>query len=120
MTCKKGATYINKYGDQDISKCKSNFENKQCECYAKMNTKKPNEEQICGFMENGFFFHCDVGCCNDGCPGQCPGIESRPPYAMETQGDTATVVIIGANAIRYTIYTIFFLIILSTLSLFVK
>jgi len=78
MTCEKGSKYTNEFGIEITSKCRHNFETKNCRCFSSgdMNT---HEEQFCGFEDNGYIFPCDSGCCNGGCPGECPGVEPRPP-----------------------------------------
>jgi len=79
MSCKEGNTFIDDGGMEIISSCDHTFKTKKCECFATGDTEFPHEEQFCGFEQDGFIFPCGVGCCSEGCPGQCPGIEPKPP-----------------------------------------
>jgi len=118
MSCKKGKKYLNKYGVEFTSKCSYTFDvNKQCKCYASINSQFPDEEQFCGFEENGKVFPCDIGCCDDGCPGQCPGIKPRPPYAIRRKMRTKDTEI--RKYIKLILTVLVYLIILSTISLFI-
>ena len=121
MSCKEGNTFINDDGVETFSSCNNVFKTKNCDCYASDDTNFPNEEQFCGFEQDGFIFPCDVGCCSDGCPGQCPGVFSKPPSAVHDNNQIINTEEKELEKIIATLLLLIFgLIVISTLSLFIK
>lgn len=121
MSCKEGNTFIDDgSGMEIVSSCDHSFKTKKCECFASNETDFPNEEQFCGFEQDGFIFPCDVGCCSEGCPGQCPGIEPKPPSRVIEPG--IQIIKNEDKEIKKVVATLLLviigLIIVSTLSLF--
>lgn len=53
----------------DIKRCDEFFSGKKCMCYS-LNKRRPREEQICGYYENGILYECNDGCCAGGCPNR--------------------------------------------------
>ncbi|MDA9846871.1 hypothetical protein N9C10_02950 [Flavobacteriaceae bacterium] len=121
-SCKEGKTFIDEDGMEIVSSCDHTFKTKKCQCFASSDTKLPNEDQFCGFEQDGFIFPCDVGCCDKGCPGQCPGIDPKPP--SDVIGEDILIINNEEKEIKKVIATLFILIIglviISTLSLFIQ
>jgi len=122
MSCEEGNTFIDDDGMEIVSSCDYTFKTKKCQCFASGDAELPNDDQFCGFEQDGFIFPCDVGCCSEGCPGQCPGVEPRPPADVVD----ADIQIINnedkeiQKVIATLLLLIFGLIIISTLSLFIQ
>lgn len=51
-------------------------------CFATSGTKKPDSDQFCGYIQNGFLYAAK-GCCTPACPTtDCPGVPPRPPTGV--------------------------------------
>jgi hypothetical protein len=51
-------------------------------CYANRNTKDPNRDQFCAYIQNGFLYGAK-GCCTPACPSaNCPKIRPKPPTGV--------------------------------------
>lgn len=121
MSCEEGETFIDDVGLQQSATCDDIFKTKECKCYATSDSNYPDEEQFCGFEQNGFIFPCQVGCCDEGCPGECPGIEPRPPHTIVKEELSVNNKDTLFRKIMATILIIVVALILtSTLSLFIK
>jgi hypothetical protein len=49
----------------------------------KEKTDYVNSNQYCAYQDDdGFLYPCDPACCTLKCPGQCPGVEPRPPESL--------------------------------------
>lgn len=75
--------------------CSIEYIDKNCKCYsnispdvnlAKMSSKEKtdyiNSNQYCAYEDDGFLYPCDPACCTLKCPGECPGVEPRPPESL--------------------------------------
>lgn len=64
--------------------CKGDNRKANCRCYAVESTKDASKKQVCAREENGAFYQCEAGCCNQGrgCPGQCTGVSDAPAYRV--------------------------------------
>lgn len=122
MTCKEGSTFIDDDGMEIVLSCDQTFKTKNCECFAASDTDFPNENQFCGFEQDGFIFPCGAGCCSDGCPGECPGIIPKPPSTVVAKD--VQIINNEEKEIKKVIATLLLLIIglviISTLSLFIQ
>ena len=54
----------------------------KCRCYALLGKGVPNDTQICAYKRGDAYFACEASCCKGGCPGQCTGVISKPPYGV--------------------------------------
>jgi len=104
-----------------IAECRHTFETKDCKCFASDQTDFPHEDQFCGFEQDGFVFPCDSGCCGEGCPGECLGVQPRPPDSVKTkleiiQTEDEEI----QKYLKITLGVILCLSVISTLALFKK
>ena len=102
----------------DTNTCTKNFVGKDCMCYQ---TEPGDEsEQVCGFVaEDGLLYKCDKGCCEPGCPGQCPEQPPRPAQASYVPMGYGNQKFRSQELIKDISYITTILIFLSTLSLFI-
>ena len=91
-----------------------------CKCYAYKSKKFPYDNQICGYRHGDKIFPCEATCCaGGGCPGQCKGVQSRPPFAITDDIFIPFRYDLRKNTKR-VLYVLIILVILSTLILNVR
>ena len=72
--------------------CKGDNRKANCQCYALEGTADTSKKQVCAREENGAFYQCEAGCCNQGrgCPGQCSGVNDAPAYRVIPENSFAS------------------------------
>ena len=102
----------------DTNTCTKNFIDKDCMCY--QTVSGDDSEQVCGFIaEDGLLYKCDKGCCEPGCPGQCPEQPARPAQASYVPMGYGNQKFRSQELIKDISYVSVILIFLSTISLFI-